>query len=572
MGTATDAPVQAGWAALARGAWSDARGEFERAVEVAAAGDDPLLLAAAHEGLAWAALWLLDVETLFDSRLQAYRLYRAAGHRAGAARAAMWIGSDHEDFRADTGAANGWLRRARRLLEGLDPSPEHAWLAVLEASLLVGGAGDVTDGRRLGAIATQIGRAADDPELELIGLATEGRALVEQGNVAEGVGLLDEAAALAQAEQVAYSIALTWSFCYLISACELLYDYERAAQWCTRAEEIADRQGLPYIWGLCRTKHAGVLVMRGEWAAAEDELDEAADALRRTRPHWIGASTLRLAELRRRQGRLAEARELFLQVEQEPDGLVGLGRIALDQGDATRARELAEHALRATARTCSTERARPLQLLTEACAALGDRAGARDALAELDAVALTARTGCLTVLAAFAAGVTAAAEGELDDARRRFEDAVTAAERVRLPYEAARARLELAAVLDRAGRADAAAELASRARDELRRLGADAESVRAGVIAHRAADASHADGGSTGGQPPVNADGVRLTPREREVLALVARGRSDREIATELVVSEHTVHRHVANVLARLDCPTRAAAVARATAAGLITA
>ncbi len=552
MHPATEAsPVDAGRDALARGAWSDARAAFEGALASAAEDGDPGRLAAAYEGLAWAAMWLLDVDTLFDARLQAYRHYRAAGDRAGAARAAMWLGSDHDDFHGDVGAADGWYRRARRLLHGRAASPEHAWLAVLEASHLVGGAGDAVEARRLGAIATQIGQAADDPQLELIGLATEGRALVAQGDVAGGVALLDEAAAVAQAEQVAHSVALAWSFCYLISACELLYDYERAAQWCARAEEIARRQGLPFMWGLCRTRYAGVLVMQGEWAAAEGQLDEAVDALRRTRPHWSGEATLRLGELRRRQGRLAEARELFAQVEQEPEALAGLGRIALDGGDAVRARELAEHALRTLADTCRTERAGSLQLLAEACAALGDLDGARGVLAELDALAVTTRTGSIAVLAAFAGGVTAAAAGHLDDARRRFEDAVTAAERARLPYEAARARLELAAVLDRLGRTDAAGEIAARARDELRRLGADVESGRAGVLAARAG-------------------GLRLTPREREVLTLVARGLGDREIAAELVLSEHTVHRHVANVLARLDCPTRAAAVARATAAGLI--
>ena len=61
-----------------------------------------------------------------------------------------------------------------------------------------------------------------------------------------------------------------------------------------------------------------------------------------------------------------------------------------------------------------------------------------------------------------------------------------------------------------------------------------------------------------------------LTKRERQVLALVASGRSNREIAAELVVSEHTVHRHVANILRKLGEPTRAAASARATRDGLV--
>lgn len=61
-----------------------------------------------------------------------------------------------------------------------------------------------------------------------------------------------------------------------------------------------------------------------------------------------------------------------------------------------------------------------------------------------------------------------------------------------------------------------------------------------------------------------------LTSRETEVLALVASGLSDREIADRLVLSPHTVHRHVANVRTKLGLPTRAAAVAAATKRGLL--
>ena len=61
-----------------------------------------------------------------------------------------------------------------------------------------------------------------------------------------------------------------------------------------------------------------------------------------------------------------------------------------------------------------------------------------------------------------------------------------------------------------------------------------------------------------------------LTRRETEVLRLVAAGLSNREIASSLVLSEHTVHRHMANILRKLTQSTRAAAAAHATRAGLI--
>jgi pimeloyl-ACP methyl ester carboxylesterase/DNA-binding CsgD family transcriptional regulator len=76
--------------------------------------------------------------------------------------------------------------------------------------------------------------------------------------------------------------------------------------------------------------------------------------------------------------------------------------------------------------------------------------------------------------------------------------------------------------------------------------------------------------------PPAPASGAgadalgELSTREREVLGLVARGLSDAQIAERLVISPHTVHRHVANILAKLRLPTRAAAVAVAARAGLL--
>jgi len=68
------------------------------------------------------------------------------------------------------------------------------------------------------------------------------------------------------------------------------------------------------------------------------------------------------------------------------------------------------------------------------------------------------------------------------------------------------------------------------------------------------------------GRPPL----PELTPREREVLTLLAHGLTNRQLAARLIVSEHTVHRHVTNILRKLDAPSRAAAAALAARHGLI--
>jgi DNA-binding NarL/FixJ family response regulator len=76
--------------------------------------------------------------------------------------------------------------------------------------------------------------------------------------------------------------------------------------------------------------------------------------------------------------------------------------------------------------------------------------------------------------------------------------------------------------------------------------------------------------GSLHGDHAAAADDSPLSTRETEVLRLVATGMSNREIASTLVLSEHTVHRHVANILRKLSQSSRAAAATQAARAGLI--
>ncbi len=145
----------------------------------------------------------------------------------------------------------------------------------------------------------------------------------------------------------------------------------------------------------------------------------------------------------------------------------------------------------------------------------------------------------------------AAAAGDHDAARRHAEDAVDELLEASAPYEAALARLVLAAALSALGRPEAAAAETAAARETLVALGATADVA--------AADARSATGAA-----------ADLTERELDVLRLVAQGLSDAEIAERLVLSPHTVHRHVANVRTKLRLPSRSAAVAYAARAGLL--
>ena len=104
-------------------------------------------------------------------------------------------------------------------------------------------------------------------------------------------------------------------------------------------------------------------------------------------------------------------------------------------------------------------------------------------------------------------------------------------------------------------RPEAAQREASAAFEVLRALGARVEAERAESILRAA------------GRSPA---GDRVTPRERDVLRLLVEGLTNRQIAGRLTVSEHTVHRHVTNILRKLELPSRTAAAAYAVRTGIV--
>jgi LuxR family maltose regulon positive regulatory protein len=546
--------LAAGREALANRKWDEARACFERAVREDETPE-------AHEGLGWAAWYADDAEAIFQSRARAYQLFRRRGDRRGAARMAIWSAVDYLEFRGEFAVANGWFRRAHRLLDGLEPCAEHGWLALHEAAIAVEFAGDGTAGRDAGRQAAELGSRLGETDLEMVGIAVEGLALICDGEVAEGMQRLDESAAAALAGELESPFAVGWCCCYLIFGCERVRDHERAAQWCEEVERLAERLHMRYLFRVCRTHHAGVLVGHGAWEEAEAQLAEANEQLLATRPSQAAEGIVRLAELRRRQGRLEEAAQLFEGVEPHPLAIVGGAAVALEEGDVAGAIERLERFLRHLPEKNRSERPAALELLIEARAAEGDLPKAREALSELAAVGKAMGTAHLFAATHYAEGVVAAAGRDHARARDAFEHAVELFGRSSSPFEQARSRRKLAQVLLILNHKEAAAREARAALREADALGAELERERARTLLEEA------EAGVTEGEADA---GGGLTPRELEILRLVAAGLNDAQIAERLVVSEHTVHRHVANVRTKLRVPSRSAAVARAARDGLL--
>jgi ATP/maltotriose-dependent transcriptional regulator MalT len=544
-------PLSAGREALSRGDWEEARACFEAALE----RDES---AEAIEALAMAAWWLDDGAVTVESRERAYRLYREQGDVVAAARMAIWLAWDSLSFRGEPAVANGWLQRAHRLLDGGETVPEQGWLAIREGEIAFMLENDLAATRRLARRAQAIGRTLGAGDLELSAMALEGLALASGGKVAEGIRRLDEASAAAVSGEMSELWAASRACCYLVTACERVRDFERASQWSQRMLEFAKRWRIPSLFAVCRAHYAAVLVWQGSWEAAEAELQEATREFARVRPGMGFEAVVRLAELRRRQGRLEEASALFREVEFHPYAQLGLAAIALDRGDSALAAELAERFLRNLGPENRLQRFAGLELLIRALVGLSELERARVALSELMTLATEVDTDPLRASALAAEGAVAAADGDFETARRRFEDAVDLFQRTGAPVETAHVRIELARVLKGLGRQDMAVQQARLAHEAMRAMPAEWDAERAEALV-RELDSVEAGGAA-----------AALSPRELEVLQLVAQGLSNPEIAEQLVLSEHTVHRHLANILHKLDLPTRAAAAAWGARTGVV--
>jgi DNA-binding CsgD family transcriptional regulator/tetratricopeptide (TPR) repeat protein len=539
--------VAEGRKALERGAWQEARERFAAASRSEDSGE-------AWEGLGWAGYWLHDAETTLGARERAFQAYRASDDVRGAGRVAAWLAADFLEFRGDHAVAGGWLERAHRLLDGVPAGVDHGWLAVIEGSFELR-AGELAKVMRSARRATRLGRECGVPDLEAIGLSLEGFALVGQARVRDGVRRLDEAAAIATGEHLQLPISVGWALCYLIAACEGVGDFPRATQWCRVMRASAERSGARHSRGVCRSSYGAVLACGGDFDAAETELTGALGDLEAARPGMVGGGIVRLGELRERQGRLEEARELFERAGTHRLAVLGLGRLALDGGDPNAAADAAERVLRRLPADSVLDRIPALELLVRARAALGEVDEAAAAFADLRRGVEAIGTPYLEGRAHLAHARLALARDAHEEARRACEDALDRFGEAGAPYDAALARLGLARSLAALGRGPAAQAEARTAREAFAAIGAIHDAARADAVLSGAAD----------GEVPGD-----LTPRELEVLRLVAQGLTSAEIAERLFLSPHTVHRHIANARAKLRMPSRAAAVAYAARVGLL--
>ncbi len=522
-------------AAIASTAWADAYAGFR-------AADPSELTARDLEGLADAAWWLSKSDESLDLRHKAYAAFVAAGDERGAAGVAARLAIEHF-IREEPSVGAGFLMRAQRHAEGIASEPEAGFLAMVEASV-ARFTGDLERAIELSERAIELGRRHGVSDLVAMGIHVEGLALVAGGRVGEGIALLDEAmAAVVAGELSPYFTGVI--YCAVIGACLDLGDLRRAGEWSDAAVAWCDTlpPDSPFP-AQCRINRAEVARLRGSWAEAEAEVRLATDGARGV-PGWLAASAfVQLGEIRRRVGDLAGAEAAFERAQElGGDPQPGLALVRIAQGNPGAAGPALRAAL--AIEFHPPARARLLAAQVEAALAAGEIDEARAAADELRGMAGEVDLPAFAAAAATAEGSLALAEGEAPAAINHLRRATATWQDLRLPYETAKARSVLGWALlaggdEEGGRRELRGALAA-----FEKLGAarDVAEVRATLDGPRALPAG-------------------LTAREAEVLRLVAAGKTNRDIAVELVISEHTVARHLQNMFAKLGVSSRAAATA----------
>jgi ATP/maltotriose-dependent transcriptional regulator MalT len=499
------------------------------------------LSAAALDLLGESLFWLDRPEDSIAVLGRAFRAHVAEGDHAGAAMAAWQLFYDHA-LVGETALANGWLERARRHAAGPGEHMSAGFLAVADSDLAAWvGAHD--DALAHAERAVGLGYATGDANLTAMALQAKGRALVASGRVGEGISALDQAMVAVVNGELA-PLFTGWVYCNALATCHDLADLSRAVEWSEAAMRWCDdlRDGRLYP-GICRLHVVELASLRGTWEAAAALARRACDELTSHDPRYAGEAHYLIGELHRLIGDLDLAEEAFTRAHQlgrvpQP----GLARVRMAQGRHDAAVKGLRLALDA-GRSAPLRRIELLAALTEAHLAVDDIAAAGADAAEMTEVAGEVTSDYLQAMALTAEARVLLARGEAAAACRRAGEATARLQALGLPYDAARGR-EVRGVAARLieDHDTAQLELAA-ARQTFRSLGAEPDARRVAALLGNAAPSP-------------------LSSRELEVLHLVARGCTNREIATELFVSEHTVARHLSNIYTKLGVGSRSAATA----------
>jgi len=478
---------------------------------------------------------------------RAHQEFLGLGAVDRAARCAFWLAFAlmHHGERVRAG---GWITRGRELLERARQECVEQGYLLLPIALQRVFASDLAGAYGMFCQAAEIGDRFGDRDLIALARHSRGRVLIRLGEIQDGVRLLDEAMIAVDAGEVS-PLVVGDVYCSVIEGCLEVFDLRRAQEWTAALTRWCEAQPdlVPYR-GQCLVRRAEILQLHGAWSEAVEAAQQACERLLHPSIQPAsGAAFYQRGELHRLRGEFSEADDAYREANRygrKPQPGLALLRLAQGQTEsAVTAIRLAvdeAHALET--------RLRLLPVYVEIMLAAGDIQAARLAANELSKVAGDLDAPVLNAVAAQARGAVLLAGDDARAALPVLRQAWTAWQEVEAAYDAARVRVLIGLASRKLGDVDAAEMEFDAARWIFQRLGARPDLTR--VEACRRAVRPKAVCG--------------LSAREIQVLRLVAAGKTNRQIAFELFISERTVERHLSNIFNKLDLPSRAAATAYA--------
>jgi ATP/maltotriose-dependent transcriptional regulator MalT len=525
----------------ARRAWMDAYKSLSQADQAAPLGAEDL------EQLATSAFMIGRDDDYLSTLERAHQAYLDAGEAMRAVRCAFWVGINLA-LRGEMSRATGWLGRAQRLVEREESDCVERGYLLVPVVLRNEAIGDWEAAYAAAAEAADIGERFGDSDLLALAVHEQGLILVNQGRVEEGLGLVDEAMVAVTAGELS-PIVTGIVYCSVISGCQEVYELRRAQEWTAALTQWCEHQpDMVAFSGRCLVHRAEIMELHGAWRDALEEARRARQRSEQGKNRSAAAQAFYLqGEVHRLQGKFSAAEEAYRNASRygwEPQP--GLALLRLAQGNHDAAAAAIRRAVGET--TEPLKRARLLPAYVEIMLAVGNARETRSACGELEEISARYESGMLDAMVAHAEGAIDLAEGDARAALVALRRAWQVWRELEVPYEAARARVLLGLACRALGDYDTAALELEAARGVFAQLGAAPELAHVDSLIRR----------------DTSIDAHGLTPRELQVLRLVAAGETNKAIASNLVLSERTVDRHVSNIFTKLSVSSRTAATAYA--------
>jgi ATP/maltotriose-dependent transcriptional regulator MalT len=538
--------------------WAEACDEFAAADALQPLAVDDL------EAFAEAAQVLGPGDEAIRLLRRAYQSCVEAGETDRAVTSAFWLWQALI-INAEFARANGWVAQVRRLAQERlveeVPIPEalvsqehhghpvpidnHGWLVITDAYSLIA----IAD---YDAAIPLLSRAAADAargrQIDLHAFATSvlGRALIKAGRLKEGLSRLDEAM-LPVIDGDTSPRARSMLYCAAIATCHEVREFARVREWTLALGAWLD--SLPGLggayFGNCRIYRSYLLRLCGAWRAALDEVTVVCDALNSGYGQLVaGHAFYQLGEMHRLLGN-PEAEEAYRRAgECGAPTQPGLALLRLAQDDIDTAVAGIRRALTET--KGQIDRLDLLSAWVTIMLAAGDIDAARAAVAEMTLIGEVYDTAAVQAEVHAASGAVALAERDAATALPLLRGAAQWWREVDAPYAVATLSVLIALACRSVGDEEAAKLELESARATFARLSARPDLRRVEALLN-----------------PAKLDNPHgLSAREIEVLRLIAAGRTNHAIATELFLSERTVHRHVSNIFDKLGVRSRTAAAA----------